>query len=409
MTTVREVVEAIPQLPEADVFAILGRVEDQLIDQLGPRPDIENFKRQSVATTPLWLRIPVYIGILIVLVAAGYVSFTHTQDAYKWVAIKGWEHQAAEQEIMPMSLPSSTASATGAPGVTTVANPARTDVLVQTYGTTAGYLGIAMVALAEIMQILTSLKAALLGGYRKNPGLFVFTVMATMVALIGNMQFMVWGYVGTFVMAVFPPILTMGIAKLLEDDLLEAIRARMDYMERYSQAMERWERLHDDITRHDDYLRLVGKAIFNRMEASYGKRKAWKQMVEMMTADRGIGNVLRRALVMRELNAGDWMTDTDTDLSELMEIRVQPDLTSDIQGDKVVGAITDPASRIRAMLDSLPRGQRTVAEWVLENWPGEVPRTSDIREGANTSQGTASAVRKVLLENQAVLEAYYTD
>lgn len=194
----------------------------------------------------------------------------------------------------------------------------------QTFGqtinnTAAVYLvGIATVLSAETGQVVFSLAIATLGTTRAARRLLYTSMMiATVIALVGNVQLALPGHVRSpfaWLEAIAPPLLVLSTAYVLKGQMLEMIQQRHANEQAFQTALATWRAATADPESHPRWSQFYANAIRDALLKANNRRK--DVLEAMTTAD-------WRGAVYREIQSEEWFA------GEYTEVRpMQPSLVT---------------------------------------------------------------------------------
>lgn len=165
-------------------------------------------------------------------------------------------------------------------------------------------VGIATVLSAETGQVVFSLALATLGGTRQaRILLYTSMAIATLIALVGNIQVALPGHIQSpfaWFEAIAPPLLVLSTAYVLKEQVLHAVQQRHANEQAYQDALATWIAATADPESHPRWSQFYANAIRDQLRKRNARRK--EELASMTTAD-------WRAVVYRELQSESWYTD----------------------------------------------------------------------------------------------------
>jgi len=173
----------------------------------------------------------------------------------------------------------------------------------QTISNTAAVrlVGLATVLSAETGQVVFSLALATLGTTRSERNLlYTSALIATLIALVGNVQLALPGHTGSpfaWFEAIAPPLLVLSTSYVLKGQMLDSIQHRHANEQAYKQALNEWQDRTRAVEDHPRWSQFYANAIRDLLRKKNSRRK--ESLNNMTVAD-------WRAAVYRELRAESW-------------------------------------------------------------------------------------------------------
>lgn len=162
-------------------------------------------------------------------------------------------------------------------------------------------VGLATVLSAETGQVVFSLALATLGTTRSARRLlYTSALIATLIALTGNIQLALPGHVRSpfaWFEAIAPPLLVLSTAYVLKEQMLESIQARHANERAFQAALAAWEAATGDPESHSRWSQVYANALRDALRKANNRRR--DTLEAMSTGD-------WRAAVWRELQAESW-------------------------------------------------------------------------------------------------------
>lgn len=162
-------------------------------------------------------------------------------------------------------------------------------------------VGLATVLSAETGQVVFSLALATLGTTRSARRLlYTSALIATLIALTGNIQLALPGHVMSpfaWFEAIAPPLLVLSTAYVLKEQMLESIQARHANERAYQDALAAWEAATSDPEAHPRWSQIYANALRDALRKANNRRR--DTLEAMSTGD-------WRAAIWRELQAESW-------------------------------------------------------------------------------------------------------
>lgn len=182
----------------------------------------------------------------------------------------------------------------------------------QTFGQTINntvavrLVGVATVLSAETGQVVFSLALATLGTTRPARRLlYASALIATMIALVGNIQLALPGHAESpfaWFEAIAPPLLVLSTAYVLKEQMLESVRERHTNERAYQEAMAVWTSRANDPESHLQWPQMYANAVRDALRKANIRRR--DSLAEMTDSD-------WRAAVWREIQADSWFAVND--------------------------------------------------------------------------------------------------
>lgn len=182
----------------------------------------------------------------------------------------------------------------------------------QTFGATINntvamrLVGLATVLSAETGQVVFSLALATLGTTRPARRLlYTSALIATLIALVGNIQIALPGHVSSpfaWFEAIAPPLLVLSTAYVLKEQMLDNIQERFAAERLFQEALSVWSNQVNDPESHKHWNQVHANAIRDTLSKANNRRR--DALVAMTDSD-------WRAAVWRELSADSWYAVND--------------------------------------------------------------------------------------------------
>lgn len=167
-------------------------------------------------------------------------------------------------------------------------------------------VGLATVLTAETGQVVFSLALATLGTTRSSRTLLYTSAMiATLIALVGNIQIALPGHVTSpfaWFEAIAPPLLVLSTAYVLKEQMLDNIQERFAAERLYQEALNVWSNRVNDPEAHGHWHQVHANAIRDALSKANNRRR--DALSAMTDSD-------WRAAVWRELQADSWYAVND--------------------------------------------------------------------------------------------------
>lgn len=167
-------------------------------------------------------------------------------------------------------------------------------------------VGLATVLTAETGQVVFSLALATLGTTRSSRTLLYTSAMiATLIALVGNIQIALPGHVSSpfaWFEAIAPPLLVLSTAYVLKEQMLENIQERFASERFYQEALSVWNDRVGNPEGYTHWHQVHANAIRDALCKANNRRK--DALADMTDSD-------WRAAVWRELQADSWYAVND--------------------------------------------------------------------------------------------------
>jgi hypothetical protein len=184
----------------------------------------------------------------------------------------------------------------------------------QTFGAAVPYelamvaVGVATVLTAEIGQVVFSLALATLGTSTSARRLLYISMgIATLIALVGNVQIALPGHVESpfaWLEAIAPPLLVLSTAYVLKEQMLEAIELRHANERACQEAVNEWQQATVNPEGHSQWMQFYANALRDSLRKANNRRR--EVLETLTTAD-------WRGLVYRELQADHWYEQPTSD------------------------------------------------------------------------------------------------
>jgi hypothetical protein len=237
-----------------------------VIQKHGKRPTREQYYHSAVSKYPAWLTAIISITLLIALIAAFVISATHLNDIGQQTISEVVEHRASIVMV-----------------------------------------GASAVLLSELAALVFSLALVLAHDRASKIILYIGMIISTIIALVGNIQHASPNNPFSWVMAIAPPILVLGLGYVSKMFALEAIEARHAAKAAYEQALQEYK----EATASPETSPLFRPAYINALREmlvlvnSKGRGKT-----ERVTYMQTMTNHDWSVLVNDALNADEWYTET---------------------------------------------------------------------------------------------------
>lgn len=200
-------------------------------------------------------------------------------------------------------------------------------------------VGLTTVLTAETAQVVFSLALAVVANAssRQRKWLMFMAALATAIALVGNVTVANPHNIFTWLEALAPPIIVLGTAYVLKEQMLHAIKQRHSNEVAYKRALSKWKLSVANLTDHPGWTHYYANALREMLRRANLRLKGGKELLAALSiAD-------WRALVYRELESENWYAAPPAPVQRLSSTSANGQLTGEVV-QSMQGASEDAGS-----------------------------------------------------------------